>query len=77
MSVSGGLRQIIHMDMKSANILLARDMTAKIAVRAGAGCLCARNSLLPTPQGLCSCCSVVGSRPTLSPPNSFRHADLL
>ena len=27
------MRQIIHMDMKSANILLARDMTAKIAVR--------------------------------------------
>lgn len=33
LTVSLGVRQIIHMDMKSANILLARDMTAKIAVR--------------------------------------------
>jgi len=63
--------------MKSANILLARDLTAKIAVRAGAGCLSMPRDPPPsTCQVLRSCSSMVGCHATPSPPDPFSHAEL-
>jgi serine/threonine protein kinase len=72
----GRLRQIIHMDMKSANILLARDLTAKIAVRADVGCSSVPSMRRYLHTSACAHASACRVSRHSSPPDPFRHAEV-